>query len=434
MDETLILWILSAALIGSGLLLYVQWRAARRDRTEAEARREEGQQREEAYRIQVHELEKTVLLLESRLAQEEEKVKEKQDQYARWGQEVEDKFQHLATRILDQSSERFSLRQETEMKRVLEPLKSDIRQFKDELAQKTRLETRDRMAIQEQVRLMMELNQTLSEQANSLTRAIRGEFRTQGSWGEVVLLGILEQIGLQKDVHYFPQVTAQNADGRRIRPDVLIQLPENRQIIIDSKVSLVAYERYAQAEGEEKAREVQNLLRSMKTHVDELSSRSYGDMDEAMDFVLLFVPVEAAYMLAMKEEPGLWQYAYSRKVLLVSPTSLVATLRLVHSLWQKEALYREADKIGQRVAALYDKLVGFVDNMEKVGQQLDRARDTWDDAYKQLYTGRGNIIRRAEQITRSSTNKSLPDHLVRRARDNDPDEEEDEPEEESGEQ
>lgn len=418
------MWMLLGALAACGLGLFVLWLSARKKVLEAGRIRDEGRIREEELKGRIHELEKAVILREAQLDQERERVREKQEQFTRWGEEVEEKFQHLASRILEDSSQRFVLRQESEMKRVLEPLKADIQQFKQELEQKSQMETRDRVALKEQVRFMMQLNQTLSEQANSLSRAIRGEFRTQGSWGEVVLLGILEQIGLQKGLHYIPQYSARNAEGKQVRPDVMVRLPEGRHIFIDSKVSLVAYERYGQSEGEDRSRSIQDLLRSLKKHIEDLSSRSYGDGEDALDFVLLFVPVEAAYILAMKEDPELWQHAYSRKVLLVSPTSLVATLRMVHALWQKDELHREAGRIGQKVSALYEKLVGFVDNMDKVGAQLDRARDSWEEAYKQLYTGRGNLISRAEQIARSSTQKSLPADLVRRAKENDPAQEE----------
>lgn len=393
-------------------------------KSEKEKRRE-AEARIAALQTQVHEWEKRYLVLESKQKHEEQLGRERQLEQQRWADGLESRFKDLASRVLEASSDRWVLRQESEMKKVVEPFQEALSQFRQELEVKSQMESRDRVALKEQVRLMMELNGSLSEQANHLTRAIRGEFRTQGAWGEVVLLGILERMGLQKDIHYIPQFEARSEDGKRMRPDVLVRLPQGRVILIDAKVSLVAYERYGLAEGEDQSRHAKDLIRSLKKHIEDLGSRSYGEIHDSLDFVLLFVPVEPAYMLAMEKDPELWHYAYQRKVLMVSPTNLVATLRLVHELWQKDALHREAGLMGQKVAGLYEKLVGFVENMDKLGQQLDRARDTWDLAYRQLYTGKGNLIARAEQLARPATSRSLPDSLVSRALEHSPPDEKD---------
>ncbi|RYD56586.1 MAG: DNA recombination protein RmuC [Sphingobacteriales bacterium] len=331
------------------------------------------------------------------------------------GEKFEAQFRVLADNILEEKTKKFGEQQDSQLKNLLEPLRQNISHFKQEFETRYSDESKERISLKEQIRHMMDLNKTLSDQANNLTTALRGQVKQQGNWGEMILERILEHAGLQKNIQYFAQYHTQNIEGQTIQPDVLVKYPDDRAIVIDAKVSLVHYERYCAALNEVEQRDcLRGMIQSLKAHIDGLSAKSYQDITNALDFVMMFIPVEAAYIVAMQGDTTLWQYAYNKRVLLLSPTNLITAMKLVNDMWQRDAVNKDAHKIAEKAGRLYDKLVGFVDNFERVGQQLEKAQGVYNDAFKQLSKGRGNLIAQAEQMKpyKAATNKSLPTSLV----------------------
>lgn len=334
------------------------------------------------------------------------------------GKKFEDAFKVLAQNILDYKSKKFSEEQEKNLKGILEPLQKEIQQFKEDVGTKQKQESDERISLREQVKLMAGLNQTLSDQANKLTETLRLQVKQQGDWGESILEAILENSGLQKDLQYKTQYSTRNDDGKTIRPDVVVNYPDGRKIIIDSKVSLVNYYNMCNsANKEEELNHLKELIKSLKSHIDGLASKNYGDINQALDFSIMFVPVEPAYIAAMHGDPDLWQYAYKRGILLISPANLIATLKLVKDMWRKDAVDKNAHEIAEKAGKLYDKLVAFVDNFQKVGLHLDKAKETWTDAFGQLKEGKGNALSWGLKLKAFNiqSKKELPDDLANAA-------------------
>jgi DNA recombination protein RmuC len=356
--------------------------------------------------------------LQSELTYKQEKLELQKREIENIGERFETQFKVLANSILEDKAQRFSEQQEHNLKAILDPLREHIKTFKADYEVKQNKESEERISLREQIKYMMELNKTLSDQANNLTQALRGNVKQQGNWGEMILESILQYAGLQKGVQYFLQEQAKNGEGNTIQPDVIVRYPDSRAIVIDSKVSLVHYESFCKAESsDEQSICLHSMIRSVKSHIDGLRSKSYTDVSDALDFVMMFVPVEAAYITAMQGDASLWQYAYDRKILLISPTNLIAAMKLVADMWQRDSINREAHLIADKAGKLYDKLVLFVEDFEKVGNQLNRAQDTWQDAYKKLSKGRGNVISQAEQMKgyQAKASKTLPAALVEEA-------------------
>jgi DNA recombination protein RmuC len=334
------------------------------------------------------------------------------------GKKFEDAFKVLAQNILDDKSKKFSEEQEKNLKGILEPLQKEIQQFKEDVGTKQKQESDERISLREQVKLMAGLNQTLSDQANKLTETLRLQVKQQGDWGESILEAILENSGLQKDLQYKTQFSTRNDDGKTIRPDVVVNYPDGRKIIIDSKVSLASYYNMCSAANkDEEVIHLKELIKSLKAHIDGLASKNYGDINQALDFIIMFVPVEPAYIAAMHGDPELWQYAYKRGILLISPANLIATLKLIKDMWRKDAVDKNAHEIAEKAGKLYDKLVAFVDNFQKVGLHLDKAKDTWTDAFGQLKEGKGNALSWGIQLKALNiqSKKDLPDDLANAA-------------------
>ncbi|NTS43017.1 DNA recombination protein RmuC [Flavisolibacter sp. BT320] len=352
--------------------------------------------------------------LQAQLRFQQEKLNTQKDEMDNLGKKFEDAFSVLAQKILENKSQAFSQEQEKNLKNILTPLQKEIQLFKEDIDTKHRSESEERISLREQVRHMSTLNQTLSEQANKLTETLRLQVKQQGDWGESILEAILENSGLQKDLQYKTQHSAKNDDGKTIRPDIVVNYPDGRKIIIDSKVSLVSYYNMCNAQnGEEEKAHAKDLVKSLKSHIDGLSAKNYSDISQTLDFVILFVPVEPAYIAAMHNEPELWQYAYKKGIFLISPANLITTLKLVKDMWRKDAVDKNAQEIADKAGKLYDKLVGFVETFERVGTQLEKATETWGDARKQLTAGKGNLISQAlkMQALKISSKKELPEAL-----------------------
>lgn len=316
-------------------------------------------------------------------------------------QQLTEQFKNLANEILEEKSRRFTDQNQAQLAGLLEPLKMRLTEFQRKVEEAYVNEGKDRTALAEQVRQLMALNQTLSREARQLTEALKGSSKTQGTWGELVLERVLEASGLRRGEEYEVQVSHTNGEGRRLQPDVVIRLPEGRHLVIDAKVSLNAYEDYTAAT-DESARQaaLKRHLDSVRTHMKGLSQRRYEELYGvgSLDFVLLFVPIEPAFMLAVTHDRDLFMDAWQRNVLLVSPSTLLFVVRTVAHLWRQEQQNQNAQEIAKRGAELYDKLAGFVADLQALGQRLEQARSEYDKAMGKLATGKGNLLRRAESL------------------------------------
>jgi DNA recombination protein RmuC len=355
--------------------------------------------------------------LNAELRFKQEKLDTQKQELEGLGEKFESTFKVLANSILDDKSQKFTEQQEANLKSILQPLKEHIQNFKQEFDAKFSKESEERISLTTQVKMMMELNNTLSEQANNLTQALRGNVKQQGNWGEMILESILQYSGLQKNIQYFIQERSQNDEGNGIQPDVIVKYPDNRAIVIDSKVSLLHYERFCAATSKEQEEHLLQLLLSFKSHIDGLTSKAYHTIENVLDNVVMFVPVEGAYITAMNADPELWQYAYKKGILLISPSNLILALKLVKDMWQKDAIDQNAQEIAKRASKMYDKLAGFIDTFEKVGTNVEKALGCWQDAKKQLHTGRSNVLSQAEQMKKLHvrTSKQLPQTLIESA-------------------
>jgi len=326
-------------------------------------------------------------------------------------------FKSLANEILEEKSKRFTEQNQANLGQLLDPLKLKITEFQAKVEDVYIQEGKDRSALAEQVRQLSELNRTISQDAKNLTRALKGSSKTQGNWGELVLERVLEASGLRKGEEYDVQESHTRADGSRVQPDVVIHLPEDRHLVVDAKVSLNAYEDYTTAEEDgERQAAAKRHLDSIRTHMKGLSEKNYQSLYgiKSLDFVLMFVPIEPAFMLAVTQDRELFMDAWQKNVLMVSPSTLLFVVRTVAHLWRQEAQTRNAQDIAKRGAELYDKLVGFVADLESVGTRLSLARDAYEAARNKLSTGRGNVIRQAEMLRELGVkpSKKLPAQMV----------------------
>jgi DNA recombination protein RmuC len=339
-------------------------------------------------------------------------------------QALTDQFKALANEILEDKSKRFTEQNQTNLGALLDPLKVRINEFQAKIEDSYIKEGKDRTALGEQVRQLMELNQHLSEDAKNLTRALRGSSKAQGTWGEWILERVLEGSGLRKGQEYVVQSSHTREDGTRALPDVIVHLPEGRSLVIDSKVSLVAYEEFAVTENElERTAAGKRHMESIKGHIKGLSAKNYQLLYSlnSLDFVLLFVPIEPAFMLAVASDRDLFMDAWNRNVLLVSPSTLLFVVRTVAHLWRQEAQSRNAQEIAKRGAELYDKFVGFVEDMNSLGNRLKQAQSHYEEAYGKLSSGRGNLVGQAQKLRQLGVkpSKSLAPGLVEGAYESD---------------
>ena len=333
-------------------------------------------------------------------------------------------FENIANKILDTKSEKFTELNKANLKTILDPLGQNITDFKKQVDDVYKAESKERFSLGNEVKRLAELNQVISEEAKNLTKALKGESKTQGRWGEMILESILEKSGLVKDREYFMEQELLDADGnqlksdsegKKMRPDAIIKYPDNRSVIIDSKVSLNAFIRYMAADDvDEVKKELEAHVAAIKTHIVTLSAKGYDDYDKALDFVMMFIPSEPAYMAALQGDQDLWNFAYDKRILLLSPTNLITSLKLIVDLWKREYQNENALEIAERGAKLYDKFVGFVNNLDDVGDYLNKAQGKYDEAYKQLSTGNDNLVLQATKLKDLGlkTKKSLPDGIV----------------------
>ena len=331
--------------------------------------------------------------------------------------ELSNQFKALANDILEEKAKRFAEQNQQNLGTLLDPLRVQLNEFKGKVEEVYVKEGQERFALTEQVKQLMELNKTLSNDANNLTKALKGQAKTQGNWGELILERVLEASGLEKGRVYHVQVSQRDAEGNLLQPDVVIDLPQERKLVVDAKVSLVAYDQYANA-GTDDLRlvAVRQHLDSVRAHIKGLSAKNYQALYgvKSLDMVVMFVPIEPAFMLAVTSDESLFMEAWQRNVLLVSPSTLLFVVRTIAHLWRQEAQTRNAQDIAKRGAELYDKLAAFVGDLQKVGAKLKDAQSAYDEAEKKLATGRGNVIRQAEMLKDLGvkSTKALPNTLV----------------------
>jgi DNA recombination protein RmuC len=330
---------------------------------------------------------------------------------------LSDQFKNLANEILEEKSRRFAEQNQQNLDTLLKPLQEKLTDFRKQVDETYQSEARERFALKQEVEKLAGLNLRMTDETRALTNALKGESKTQGDWGELVLETILENSGLRKGEEYLVQDTQTISDGSRLQPDVVIRLPESKHLVIDSKVSITAYTRYMQSDDEQvKVSELNSHVLSIKQHIQGLSAKNYQDLYGvgSIDFVLMFIPIEPAFLAAMRHAPEIYQDALKKNIVIVCPSTLLATVRTVAHLWRQEQQNRNAQEIARQCASLYDKFVGFVEDLDKVGQRLEQAQSSYTDAVGKLKTGRGNLIRTAENVKKLGVkpNKSLPSKLT----------------------
>jgi DNA recombination protein RmuC len=344
----------------------------------------------------------------------EESIRLRQEELEKSKTELKKEFELLAHRIFEQKSSSFEEKSKSNLKQLLEPFDKNINEFKKDVKETYEKSWKEREQLIHQLKDLKELNQTMTREANELTRALKGENKTQGNWGEMILERILENSGLEKGREYEVQRSAQLDSGKRIQPDVIVHLPDDKHIIIDSKVSLKSYELYFNAEAqEERDSHLKEHILSLRNHIKNLHGKSYTEAKsfDTPDFVLLFVPIEASFGMAIDADKDLFDYAWSRNIVIVTPSTLLATLRTIASIWKHEKTHRNAAEIAEKAGKLYDKFAVLAEGLEKTQKQFKTASNSLDEAVNRISEGRGNLINRVEELKKmgASTAKSLKD-------------------------
>lgn len=352
-----------------------------------------------------------------------EKLETQKKEIEDLGKKFNLEFQNIASKILEEKTKKFTDVNKKSLETILKPLEENIDKFKKQVEDSYSNEAKERFSLGEQVKEMAKLNKVISDEARNLTTALKGEAKTQGNWGEMILESILEKSGLRKGEEYFIEQQLLDEDGKplrtdsenkKMRPDVVIKYPDNRSVIIDSKVSLNAFTRYLSASDKsEQERELQLHVSAIKNHITSLSSKGYDDYNQALDFVLMFVPSEPAYIAAMQGDSNLWNFAYDKRILLMNPTNLITALKLIVDLWKREYQNQNAIEIANRGAKLYDKFVSFVKNIEDIGSYINKAQGKYNESYKQLSTGNDNLVLQATKLKNLGikNKKELPKEL-----------------------
>jgi DNA recombination protein RmuC len=358
--------------------------------------------------------------LRVRLEEERSQNSEKLSLLKRAEEEMKLQFSKLANEIFEQKSKVHAEQNKLQLDTILKPFKEQVDSFGKKIEQNYITETKERHLLKDQIIQLRSLNERLSDDANNLTKALKGENKTQGNWGELILEKILENSGLREGYEYETQNSYKDADGKMYRPDVLIHLPDEKDIVIDSKVSLVAYERYINAEGEEeKAAARKQHVASIRAHIRGLSEKKYEELNglRSLDFVLLFMPIEGAYMIALEDDSNFFQETIKQNIMVVGPSTLLVTLRTIEYIWRNERQEQNAAEIAEKAAALYDKFVGFVEDMEKIGGQISRTQESYEGAMKKLSTGSGNLIKRTDDMKKLGikTKKQIDAKLLEKA-------------------
>jgi DNA recombination protein RmuC len=339
--------------------------------------------------------------LEAELESERKQVQNRIDSLNEAKEALANQFKNLANEILEDKSKKFSEHNAQQLDVLLKPLQTKLTEFKEQVSSSYEKESRERFALKNEIERLANLNLKMSDEARSLTNALKGDSKIQGDWGELVLESILESSGLRKGEEYLVQDSHTQADGGRLQPDVIVKLPEGRHLVIDSKVSITAYARHTEAGDDAIAKqELLAHIQSIRQHIQGLSAKNYSGIADlsTVDFVLMFIPIEPAFLSALKASPNLYQEALAKNIVLVCPSTLMATLRTVAHLWRQDQQNKNAMEIARQCANLYDKFVGFLEDLEQIGKRLDQAQSSYHDAFNKLKSGKGNLIKAAERV------------------------------------
>jgi DNA recombination protein RmuC len=355
--------------------------------------------------------------LEAELDSERKQVQHRIDSLNEAKEALTNQFKNLANEILEDKTKKFTEQNAQQLDLLLKPLQTKLTEFKEQVSSSYEKESRERFALKHEIERLANLNLKMSDEARSLTNALKGDAKIQGNWGELVLESILESSGLRKGEEYLVQDSHTLADGSRLQPDVIIKLPEGRHLVIDSKVSITAYARHTEAASTDEAdKELLAHIQSIRQHIQGLSGKNYAGIADiaSVDFVLMFIPIEPAFLSALKSAPNLYQEALSKNIVLVCPSTLMATLRTVAHLWRQDQQNKNAMEIARQCANLYDKFVGFVEDLEQIGKRLDQAQSSYHDAFNKLKSGKGNLIKAAEKVKELGVkpSKSIANHLT----------------------
>jgi DNA recombination protein RmuC len=354
----------------------------------------------------------------------ERKTKEQKGEMEQLQEKFTKEFENLANKILDEKSTKFTEQNKTNIDIILKPLQEKIEKFEKRVEDSNKEQYGRHSELKEQIKGLSELNQQMSKDADNLTKALKGDSKMQGNWGELILTRILEKSGLEKDREYTVQDSHDNPEGRRLQTDVLIHLPDGKKMIIDSKVSLTDFERFVSSEDEvDKRKHLKSHIASIKRHVEQLSAKNYQYLiDESPDTIFMFIPIEPAFAIASANEPNLYEIAFDKQVIIVTPSTLLAALRLVDNLWQNDRQKQNAIEIATQAGALYDSFTNLTDELIKVGKQIGTVQNSYEGAMKKL-TGRGNLIKRVEKLKKlgAKASKAIDAKLLSRAEDSDED-------------
>ena len=358
--------------------------------------------------------------LETRLEDERKNAAEKLAMLQEARDQLKIEFQNVANKIFEDKSLKFTEQNKVNMESVLKPMREQLSDFRKKVEDVYDKESKERVSLLTEITHLKSLNERISEDAVNLTNALKGQSKTRGSWGEMILERVLEESGLQKGREYEVQVMYASEEGQRRHPDVIVHLPEGKDIVIDSKVSLTAYEKYCSVDKEEKRQKrLKEHILSIRTHIKELSNKRYEELEgiTTLDFVLMFLPIEGAFWTAIESEQGLFNEAFDKNIMLVSPSTLLATLRIINNIWRYEDQNKNAQVIAKKAGDLYDKFVGFVEALEDVGQKIGKAQESYQTARNRLSEGRGNLVRRTEELRQLGVKaqKELPEGLVVKA-------------------
>ena len=360
---------------------------------------------------------------EAQLEMSQQALKQAQQNSESLSAQLKLEFAEIAHKVMQSNTEQLRAKSEKKIGELLKPLKTELGEFKKKVDDVYVAEAKDRHVLKAEIDRLITMSQQVSQEANNLTTALKGNNKTQGNWGEMLLESILENSGLVKGSQFFTQEFIRDAggnvikdeEGRGLQPDVIVKYPDQRTIIIDSKVSLIHWEQYVNGEDEtERNRALSLHLSSLKSHIDGLSKKNYPKYAKALDYVLLFVPIEPAFLEAVKKDTNLWKYAYDKNIMLVSPTNLLAVLKIIADLWKVEQQNQNAIEIAMKAGGMYDKFVLFLESMESVGNNIKNAQAAYDKALGQLSTGRGNVMKQMEELKKmgADAQKQIPDKII----------------------
>ncbi len=431
----LIISILAAALVGAYLGMLFSKLKSRSEKSMLEERQSQMQLSIDELKMNLAKIEsereefrREKDFLNTELTRKNSEYENLQQQNLKRDEELEERqnqlrqeFKLLANTILEEKSLKFTEQNKENIKQILNPLQEKIQVFEKKVEDTQKESISMHSALKEQLLGLKDLNLQMTKEATNLTKALKGDSKMQGNWGELVLERVLEKSGLEKDREYFVQQSFTTAGGSRVLPDVVLHLPDNKRMIIDSKVSLTDYERYVNADEDDRPKFLKAHVNSIRKHVDQLSDKKYEDLYdiESPDFVLMFVPIEPAFAVAINEDNSIYNKAFEKNIVIVTPSTLLATLRTIDTMWNNEKQQRNAIEIARQAGALYDKFEGLVSDLTGVGKKLDSAKTDYSAAMNKLVEGKGNLITSVEKLKKmgAKAKKSLPESIIKRAED-----------------